>query len=194
MEDSLTPTARYASTEAKHTAAACAAAVLVDLETGRQELLVHVDPGGDHLSATLYGDGLEALGGSPVTLEKLSPRTKSVAISVSMIGYDSLADRCRQLEAALSVAWTVVGSQPATVDVVGTALVTSPETDEIISFRALRRHPFNHLEVDFEARGRDEIIHRSSPPTGRIGALLRRLGGHGSTAVTAPEPPVRVGA
>ena len=148
MEGLIPTTARYARIEARHQGPPIAAVLIdTDTDTGRQELLIGIEPDTGVLTATLCGEDLEAMGRSPVVLTTISAHTTTAATTVAMTGYDTTADRCRQLEAAVSVAWTIGDTGPDSLDVAGTALLTDLDCGHLTVFRAVRSHPFNRLHL-----------------------------------------------
>ena len=130
------------------------AAVLVDTETGRQELLVRIEPATGALTATLCGADIEAMGGGPVVIATLSAGAiTTAATTVPMNGYDTAADRCRRLEATISLTWTIDETTSNSPMVTGSALITDLDQGRVGQFRAVANHPFNRVQSILDLRG-----------------------------------------
>lgn len=146
MDGLIAPPARYAQLQARHLTSPMAA-VLVEVDKGRQELLVAVDPDLGTLTGTLVGDGFEAGGRDRVVLTSLSPYRTTAVTTIQLRGYDLATDQCRQCEAAIGLVWTVAENDPTSIEVAGTALVFDLEPGHFARFEAVRYHPFNRFQT-----------------------------------------------
>ncbi|MGB5756029.1 MAG: hypothetical protein WBM50_03870 [Acidimicrobiales bacterium] len=133
------------------------AALLRD-EANLQELELTIDSTTGYLTATLVGPHLDAFGHERVILRPRSAEAVALIATVTLSGYDALADAFHHIEASLSVDWSLVGHDPTVVDVAGTALLTNLDEQTITALRAVRHHPYNQLGSPRSTNPRDVAL------------------------------------
>ena len=115
-------------------------------DAGRHEFQLVIDEGG-RLSITLFGHDLDAFGDGTTIVIPVSPASATCAATVMLTGYDLEGNRFRRLEVTLSATWSVDRVDRTKIDVAGTALVIDLDDDGMVRYQAVRRHPFNHLDI-----------------------------------------------
>lgn len=114
-------------------------------DTGRHEFQMTVD-GAGKVSVTLFGADVDAFGVGTAILVPVTMSAVTCAATIVLTGYDIDGDRFRHLEAAIGATWSLDRADRTKIEVSGTALVTDLDDHGLTGYRAVRRHPFNHLD------------------------------------------------
>ncbi len=125
--------------------AATATALLRD-DSGHYELQIAVSSGNGFLTATLVTPNLDATGHGQATLVRASRYSTILAATVALNGYDLNVDRFSDFEVSIGATWTLSRCDPTTVELAGTALITDLSTQVLTNLRAVRHHPYNHID------------------------------------------------
>lgn len=115
------------------------AAVLVDLDDDRAELMVTID-GDGLLTACLAAGGISANGSGPALLDYVDERVATVIASVTLVGHDLDRNRFVTAPTAVALRWI---DHDGMLSTSGSATLTDLHELGTVRFTAVDRHPVN---------------------------------------------------
>lgn len=115
-------------------------------DAGRHEFQLAINETG-RVTVRLFGPEIDAFGVGTATLVPVSRSSATCAATIVLTGHDVGSDRLHHLEIAVGATWAVDRSDRTKVEVSGTALLTDLDENTLVRYQAVRRHPFNHLDL-----------------------------------------------